>query len=94
MERDTVRGEGICPRCGGLGRYSYVVEGPVHMDLGDVGVRVKYTYECMTCEFKEDKNVIVPLSGFYPLRYMLDPKFRVILERIRLLANIKNNRRL
>ena len=89
LERETVKGEGICPRCGGLGTYVYDIQGPLKLESGGSGVKILYSFNCITCGLKESKKIITTLEGFYPLRYILDPRVRVVLERIRLLSIMK-----
>jgi hypothetical protein len=83
----TLRGEGICPKCGGLGTYVYefrvLNQGPSDKEL----IEVKYVFTCMVCDFKEETKILIPFRGLYSLRYLLPSELRVFLEKVRISRN-------
>lgn len=83
-----IKGEAICPKCGSLGIYEYVLEGPIKNPSQNFSsaIKIHYSFKCMTCDYHEDKKLIVPLHGLYPLRHLLNSEAKVFLERIYLLS--------
>ncbi|GAB6147651.1 hypothetical protein [Stetteria hydrogenophila] len=85
----SVEKEGLCPRCGGPAVYHYTVEAPVEHD-GVQAARFSYSVSCLACGFRESKKVYIPLSAAYMLRYIIDPSLRGVIERAKLVADLKS----
>lgn len=85
----SIEREGLCPRCGGPALYAYKAEAPVDSS-GRPAARFSYTVTCLACGFKESKKVYVPLDVAYMLRYMVDPALRGVLERAKLIADVRS----
>ncbi len=73
----TLEGEGLCPRCGGVGRYRYTVRGSPRSS----SVVVEYEFECAFCGHRERARIELPLKAAYYLRYLLDERARIEVER-------------
>jgi len=83
-----VRGEALCPKCGSIGIYEYVLEGPFEAsskEKSDI-IEISYTFRCLVCGYRERKKILVSLQGLYPLRHLLNPEVKVFLEKVYLLS--------
>lgn len=79
-------GEGLCPQCGGLGVYSYVVR----LDRGDEGnIVVEYEFSCTFCGYNERSRVVIPVRAAYYLRFLFKPEVMVYVEKMWHLLNLK-----
>ncbi|MDP8002646.1 MAG: hypothetical protein ACP5I6_05285 [Caldisphaera sp.] len=79
---------GICPYCGAPTDFHYEIEGPIIKD-DEPFVEITYQVSCSMCGYNDKKSIYIPLSSLYMLRYMLTPKSRIALERIKILTDIK-----
>jgi len=87
-----IRGEAICPKCGSIGIYEYILERPLETsseEKSDV-IEINYTFRCLVCNYKERKKILVSLQGLYPLRHLLNPEVKVFLEKIYLVSKEKD----
>ncbi len=85
----SIEREGLCPRCGGPAVYNYKVEAPID-DAGVQAARFSYEASCLACGFKESKKIYIPLNVAYMLRYMLEPSLRGVLEKAKLIADVRS----
>lgn len=86
MLRETIEELGECPRCGGIASYTYEVEGLVDTPE-NVTIRVRV--DCDICGYRDTKKIIVPLKALVVMKYLLTPRARLAVEKIRVLTSIK-----
>ncbi|MFP3143871.1 MAG: hypothetical protein RXQ93_02485 [Caldisphaera sp.] len=79
---------GICPYCNAPTDYKYEIDGPIMKD-NEPYVEISYQVNCTLCGFNESRTIYIPLSGLYVLRYMLTPRSRIALEKIKILTDIR-----
>lgn len=84
--RAVVKGEGLCPRCGGVGVYEYEAQG---MAEGEGLLQIRYSFSCPFCGYQERARVILPLRAAYYIRYLLPPKFVLEIEKAWQLLRLK-----
>lgn len=91
MKKDRITETGICPNCGGPTDYIYEIEGPIIKD-DEPFIEIKYSVKCKLCGFEDTKSMYISINGLYPLRYLLTPRMRLVLERIKILSDIKKSK--
>ncbi len=84
----NVKGEGICPRCGGIGTFRYELTGPINIEDNNQKelIEIIYVFKCMVCGYEEQRKLLVPIEGLYYLRHLFRSDIRVFLEKIKLLS--------
>ncbi len=87
IQEDLVEA-GLCPYCNSPTDYVYHIEGPI-MNDNEPYVEIKYSIKCKSCGYSISKSLLIPLNSFYLLKYMLTPKARIILEKIKIISDIK-----
>jgi len=76
-----IKGEGLCPRCGGAGSYRYEIRGyTIHE--GSIHISFEYEFYCPFCGYKEKARVQLPLKAAYYIRHLLHPQALVEIERV------------
>jgi hypothetical protein len=86
VSKKTISGEGLCPKCGGVGTYTYQVEG--RAESGGI-LSITYKFECQFCGYKERSQIILPLRAAYYLRYILPTPIALEVEKVWQLLRLK-----
>ncbi|AFZ71236.1 hypothetical protein Calag_1538 [Caldisphaera lagunensis DSM 15908] len=88
MIEEEIVEPGLCPYCNSPTDYTYHIEGPI-MNDNEAYVEIKYKINCKSCGYSNSKSLYIPLNSFYLLKYMLTPKARIVLEKIKIVSDIK-----
>ena len=79
---------GPCPRCGGPGEYTYIIEWPAGEDEDNVIVTINFS--CTVCGYKiSSEKIVIPIKALYLLRALMIPKTRPFIEKIFLASKIR-----
>ena len=77
----AIEGEGLCPKCGGAGKYRYTLSWGAAGEGCGALLEVAYEFKCPFCGYTERARIKLPLKAAYYLRYLLKERAMVEVEK-------------